>query len=316
MKSAGKLNCISHPLDSLLMWNTEQISFDKAESQLCEISLSGHQRYLRSTEAIRSTLHQRDHWSGQTRRILQPSCYGGVSLTTSRPVPGGGEVSICHSSWWNVTIQPPFLSFSFINFISSSCIETTSNHPPKLLVHRVQETLHFLNVNCCSWVNVIPSRLLLPASNLQECPGSPKGQRLTCPGARGLTWGSCWGQDEECVCEECVAVCLCAPFGSSWHLQSNSQVHMTRVCVPKTCECTYCMVPNTTLSDYLSLSLSQTHTHKRTSTDDKHMLFLLPLLWRCDGEVLGQSQTDGPRSWDSISVTETNNWPHTHTSTD
>lgn len=34
--------------------------------------------------------------------------------------------------------------------------------------------------------------------------------------------------------------------------------------------------------------------------------------WRCDGELLGQSQTDGPHSWDSILVTETI-WLATHT---
>ncbi len=63
-----------------------------------------------------------------------------------------------------------------------------------------------------------------------------------------------------------MSLCTCVPFASSWHLQSKSQVHMIRVHVPKTGECTYCMLPNT-LSLSLSLSHTNTHTHTDRQTD-------------------------------------------------
>lgn len=142
----------------------------------------------------------------------------------------------CHS-------QTTSFSFSFLIFTFSPCAEPQqpglhshslrampSPHPgcktAPVCVSYVQETRHSLNVNCCSWVNVIPCRLLVPADVLQECPGAFKGQRSTCPGARGQARGSRW-EANECVLRKeyvaSVSLWVCVPSVSSWHLQSKAK---------------------------------------------------------------------------------------------
>lgn len=89
--------------------------------------------------------------------------------------------------------------------------------------------------------------------------------------------------------------CICASFRQQ--LATSKQTRRTKKCLPKK--------KKTPIPHTLFIHVCSAHTLSRSQKAQPHTHSALPPCWRCDGEPLGQSQTDGPHSRDSISMTDT-----------